>query len=202
MSKSRAMSVWAVLACMLALAAVACGKLAVSDTRVAKLGSHNLVMGALGGPDCEYDLSKDPAQEPECSVTIETIPHGDQSICVVSAPRVKVNFKNAHGGKAKVVWKLKPPSVLLGKMQFHSPSGVLVLSEKVKDHVKGGGVGDGAQQPDAQYFHRDIHQVKNNANQNGDSAYVPIVIWKYRNARNEEVEDLCAAVDPKIVNTN
>lgn len=154
-------------------------------------------LSAASRSDCDMETVKDGECIIEMSViSIEGHPH---PYCLAQAPLVKV--KRVPGLDKFVNWKLEP-AVLTGDqgaqvVQFHPDAGIVTTYEKNGSQIdkknRGHGKGDG---PVEQHkFHvKTLKDAKA-----GESGYLPVVMWDRKG--NGELE-LCAAIDPKIVNEN
>lgn len=183
---------WALLA--VAALGSACGimeqRAKVAETpRLSKIQIERLTFVVLNGKTCDAELN------PVCTITMTIAEDAGSRYCVAVAPRVELKHQTGSGQQKTVIWKLEP-STLDGKpLAFHGDSGIVIAYETVSKHVEKGGLGDGGTGiVDPTRYHMKVNRNKPVLTM---SSYLPVVIWG--TAGNEE---LCAAVDPRIVNVN
>jgi hypothetical protein len=155
-------------------------------------------LAVAGGPDCTVDTSSSTV----CTIAMSTVlikdPNGDTTkdrpYCLAVAPTVKV--KRKQGIPQYIDWRLDPQVLDKGALAFHESSGIAITYEvsptQIENSHRGRGRGGGG--PTLQHlFHVRTHS---NA-RDGEAGYLPVVMWDRLGDGNLE---LCAAVDPKIVN--
>jgi hypothetical protein len=159
--------------------------------RLSKIQLERLTFLVLDGKTCDGDA------DPFC--TIEMTTAVDESTktkyCVAIAPRVVLRRQTGSGQQKKVIWRLGRGDLDDKPLAFHHDSGIVIAYETASKHVEKGGLGDGGVGiADPKRYH-----MKVNRNKPVDtmSSYLPVVIWG--TGGNEE---LCAAVDPRIVNVS
>jgi hypothetical protein len=158
--------------------------------RAVKLQPNNVLMAPTGGPPCLGQADADASCDIE--VTFVEAQGNTPKICLVTAPEVRPTF-GPNERRKKIVWRLRQVGSS-EDLRFHRTEGILVVTEKVPRHIR-------ERQFGTDQFLAYAYPVRNGS-QKGNSTYVPIVLWQYLNVNNELVEDLCAAIDPKIVNVN
>ncbi len=159
-----------------------------------KIQANPDVIAALGGAPCT------PSATERCKVTITKIvpdpAKPDIAYCLAVAPQVDVKFKDGPPRETHkvVVWELSLASLDGRPLSFHATNGLVFHNQTKPDHVGNGKHGDGTPgNKDA-----DKYNVTVKRNQPLDkSSYLPVVLWGTPGK-----EELCAAVDPKIVNEN
>jgi hypothetical protein len=142
---------------------------------------------------------RDAVADEECIVEMSVFEFNGHFYCIAKAPEVTV--KRLPGTGKFVNWKLVP-AVLTGDhgqqvLQFHSDAGIVTTYEKNGSQIdkKNRGHGRGNGPPQQHKFH--VKTLMGAAN--GEAGYLPVVMWDRKG--NGDLE-LCAAIDPKIVNEN
>jgi hypothetical protein len=124
-------------------------------------------------------------------VQVEPLPKPKKKFCVAVAPEVKVKFDQGGGGnKKKIVWELNETELDTKPLVFHEDAGIVITIDKKKQVDKKGKRGNGGA-PVKHVFHTMTKRDK----QNASATYLPVILWGPPGD-----EELCAAVDPKIVN--
>lgn len=189
---TRRLSFWTLLA--LSVLGSACGLMdqramavAADTPRLSKIQIAKLTFLVLGGKVCNPELS------PVCTIEMKFIEQDGMKYCVAVAPKVELKRQTGPGQQKRVVWQLDQNELLTKPLAFHGDSGVVIAYETVVKHVEKGGLGDGVATPPV----RTLYHMKVNRKEPAltKSSYLPVVIWG--SGGNEE---LCAAVDPLIVN--
>jgi hypothetical protein len=181
---------------LLAVAALgsACGimeqrAMVTEPPRLSKIQIARLTFLVLDGKTCNGEV------DPVCTITMKLAEHEGTTYCVAVAPRVELKQQTGSGQQKKVIWRLEPSELLGKSLVFHGDSGIVIAYETVSKHVEKGGLGDGGGgSVDPTRYHMRVNRNKPALTM---SSYLPVVIWG--TGGNEE---LCAAVDPRIVNVN
>lgn len=138
-----------------------------------------------------------------CKIEMATIRYpdapGGKVYCVAIAPKVNVET-DASGGifnHRRIVWylsaaNLKDENGVDRQLAFHNDAGVVLTVNQHTQLDHWGKLGDGSSGPVLQtFFHtRTVRNVKN-----ASATYLPVILWGP-----PDTAELCAAVDPKIVN--
>jgi hypothetical protein len=133
-------------------------------------------------------------------VTVELLTiSAKEKYCVAIAPEVSVKTNGGagggHGNPKRVVWHLATTSLDTRGLEFHPDSGIVITIDNERQITSKGGHGDGSpggpNPPSKTVYHVKSARDK----QNAEVGYLPVVIWGTGTAA-----ELCAAVDPKIVN--
>lgn len=183
---------WALLA--VAALGSACGimerRAMVTETpRLSQVQIARLTFLVLDGKTCNGELN------PVCTITMKIAEHEGTKYCVAVAPRVELKHQTGPGQLKRAIWQLDRGDLDGKPVAFHGDSGIVIAYETVSKHVEKGGLGDGGVGVvDPTRYHMKVNRNKPALTM---SSYLPVVIWG--NGGNEE---LCAAVDPRIVNVN
>lgn len=156
-------------------------------------------LAATAGQPCDTET------ESECIIKMSFIDlepdkrDSKMKYCVAEVPEVKVDRLSMPRGERSINWKLSD-SVVGGKpVEFHSTLGILIMYDssppQIKASGRGPGRGDGVGGPAKTYFH--VTTLRNKAK--AESGYLPLILWGTPGSADLQ---LCAAVDPKIVNEN
>jgi hypothetical protein len=182
---------WALLA--VAALGSACGvmerqaRVTPETPRLSKIQIERLTFLVLDGKTCNGDLT------PVCTIEMKPAEHEGKRYCVAVAPRVELKHQTGSGQQKKVIWRLDPNNLDGKPLAFHGDSGIVIAYETVSKHVEKGGLGDGGVGiVDPTKYHMKVNRNKPVLT---ESSYLPVVIWG--SGGNEE---LCAAVDPRIIN--
>ena len=162
----------------------------VTETpRLSKIQIERLAFMVLDGKTCNGEL------DPVCTITMKLAEVDGSKYCVAVAPRVELKHQTGPGQQKRVIWQLDLSNLDGKPLAFHRDSGIVIAYETVSQHVEKGGLGDGGGSSvvPTRYHMR----VNRNKPALTTSSYLPVVIWG--SGGNEE---LCAAVDPRIVNVN
>lgn len=152
-------------------------------------------LSMTGGPICEVRT-----EGHECTIQMDVITYNLVDYCIARAQEVKVY--ETKDKERFVNWSLDKTSFAGGrKIQFHSEAGIVFLldasnKDLIDDNAnsRGHGNGDVIEMPVPTYkFHIRTKKI----NKKAMAPYLPIILWDAKNDGNWE---LCAAVDPKIVN--
>jgi hypothetical protein len=139
----------------------------------------------------------DAEAHPNCIIDMRLISVGDRNYCLAVAQ--DVNIKTHRGGganKKNIVWKLSVANLGGKALRFHADSGILITVDADGQVDPKGGYGDGSSGSGPQPT--DIYYVKTKRDTpNANSGYLPVILWGPAGQ-----EELCTAVDPKIVNVN
>ena len=158
-----------------------------NNFRVIKLQPYLVLLAKASAKTCNTETHA------TCIIAMQIITVEGRKYCLAVAPDVKVKVQ--VGGSASmrnVVWELSPAALDGKDLAFHSESGI-VLTVDPFAQIKKGGPGNGGASPTAI-----LHHVKTKRDKLGaEAAYLPVILWG--SSGNEE---LCAAIDPKIVNVN
>lgn len=154
--------------------------------RLVKIQLYNLLL-AKGKKTCTTET------DAVCIIEMQLIPVGGRDYCLAVAPDLKVKTQSIAIANKNIVWQLSH-STLGGKdLAFHGESGIVLIVDPDAQIEKGGPGNGGVFSPP-----KDIYHVKTKRNKKGaESAYLPVILWG--SGGNEE---LCAAIDPKIVNVD
>ena len=183
------------LSALLAVAALAsaCGimerRAIVTETpRLSKIQIARLAFVVLDGKTCNE-------QDPACTISMKIAEVDGTKYCVAVAPRVELKHQTGPAQQKRVIWQLDLGTLDGKPLAFHRDSGIVIAYETVSQHVEKGGLGDGGgSSVDPTRYHMKVNRNKPALTM---SSYLPVVIWG--SGGNEE---LCAAVDPRIVNVN
>jgi hypothetical protein len=156
--------------------------------RLSKIQIARLAFVVLDGKTCNGELT------PVCTITMKIAEVDGAKYCVAVAPRVELKHQTGAAQQKRVIWQLDLGSLDGKPLAFHRDSGIVIAYETVSQHVEKGGLGDGGSSVDATRYHMKVNRNKPALTV---SSYLPVVIWG--SGGNEE---LCAAVDPRIVNVN
>lgn len=155
--------------------------------RLVKIEPFQLLMLGAAGPPCPDDGTP-------CEITMRIIPVNGRRYCLAEARDVAVKTVTGGGGNPKaVVWKLSTDTLDGKRLVFHPDAGIIITADRDKQIDPKGGYGNGPGHPNPP---KDRYYVKTKRDKLGaKSSYLPVVLWGP-----EGDEELCAAVDPKIVN--
>ena len=154
---------------------------------LAKIQKYQVLL-AKGKATCTVDAG------PPCVIDMKLLTVDGKEYCVAVAPNLDVKTQiGGAGSKKTIVWRLSVPS--LGStpkpLEFHVDAGIITTQDGDKQLEKGGH-GDGGVGIPA----KDKYHVKTKRDKLGAvSVYLPVILWGPPGS-----EDLCAAIDPKIVN--
>jgi hypothetical protein len=155
--------------------------------RLLKIQKYQVLLAASKLP-CDTET------QAVCLIDVEVITVDNRDYCLAVAPDLKVKTLNT-GVKKTLVWKLSVSSLSGKSVAFHGKSGIVVTVDADKQIDPGGGHGNGASPippPTDMYFIKTKRKKLN-----AISGYLPVVLWGSGGD-----EELCAAIDPKIVNVN
>ena len=154
--------------------------------RVLKIQQYLVLLGK-DGKTCTTET------QPVCTIEMKLINVNGRDYCLAVAPHLKVKTQSIAIANKNIVWQLSH-STLGGKdLAFHGESGIVLIVDPDAQIEKGGPGNGGVFSPP-----KDIYHVKTKRNKKGaESAYLPVILWG--SGGNEE---LCAAIDPKIVNVD
>ena len=133
-----------------------------------------------------------------CEIVMTTLSVGGKDYCVAIAPEVKV--PTAAGGlfdtKRRIRWKLDRTSLMgdgvMKELAFHDEAGIVLTVDPDAQMDRWGKLGDGGSgAADRRKFHTWTRRDKLDAS----ATYLPVILWGP-----PETAELCAAIDPKIVN--
>ncbi len=119
-------------------------------------------------------------------------PANKRKICLAEAPDVEVQIQGTPLARVTKVWKLDSQQLDGGAVDFFPGLGILIPDNAGGDHLKDGKAGDPADPNEKVSYH-----VQVLADVQKTSIYLPAILWK-----GPRGVELCAAVDPKIVNVN
>ncbi len=185
---------WRVLAAVLALLGSLTSthaqqreeKRSTDNFRLIKIQQYQLLLAA-DKPPCDTET------QAFCPIEVQVITVDGRDYCLAIAPDLRV--KKRVIGKKTLVWKLNVPNLRGKPVAFHGKSGIVVTVDLDEQIDAGGGHGNGSSPspaPTEMYF------VKTKAKKLGAvSSYLPVVLWGSGGG-----EELCAAIDPRIVNVN
>ena len=193
--RTRRLQLCAAVLTMLGLVAAANGQGARKDVKLpegvvlAKIQKYQLLL-AKGKSTCTVDTSS------HCVIDMKLITVDGRDYCVAVAPKLEVKTV-AGGGSSKkiIVWKLSQSS--LGStpkpLEFYTDAGIIIPQDADKQ-IEKGGLGDGG----VGIPSKDMYHVKTKRDKLGAvSVYLPVILWGAPGS-----EDLCAGIDPIIVNVN
>lgn len=193
---ARRLSLWTLLT--LATLCSACGLMdqrralvSPETSGLSKVQISKLTFLALNGKICNPELT------PVCTIEMKFFEHDDGTTktkyCVAVAPRIELKRQTGPNQQKRVVWELVPAALDGRPLAFHADSGIVIAWESVLKHVEKGGLGNGGGTPAVPtQYHMKVNRKEPALTK---SSYLPVVLWG--SAGNEE---LCAAVDPLIVN--
>ena len=188
---SAALTLSLVLASAAALAAPPAKRNKEPDLyRILPIQPYQLVFKTTGGATCDL------ATATECTIKMTTITFGRRNYCLAEAPNIRVPTDTGGAGHLKaIVWKLSAPAVDGKPVVFLAGSAIVVASDTETQLEKNDqGYGDGSGNPHTpanKYF------IKTKRNKpNATLSYLPVIIWN----PGPDAE-LCAAADPRIVNS-
>ena len=154
---------------------------------LAKIQKYQVLL-AKGKATCTVDAG------PPCVIDMKPLTVDGKEYCVAVAPNLEIKTDSGGSGSKKtIVWKLSHTS--LGStpkpLEFHADSGI-ITTQDADTQIEKGAHGDGGVGMPA----KDKYHVKTKRNKLGAvSVYLPVILWGLPGS-----EDLCAAIDPKIVN--
>lgn len=190
-------SAWCVLAVVYAMLCIVTGTQAqqreeqprsADNFRLIKIQQYQLLLAA-GKPACDAET------QPFCLIDVQVISVSGRDYCLAIAPDLNVKTKTSGSTRKTLVWKLSVPNLSGKPVAFHGNSGIVVTVDADKQVDPGGGHGNGASPPPAP---TDMYFVKTKRKKlNAVTGYLPVVLWGSGGD-----EELCAAIDPKIVNVN
>lgn len=163
--------------------------------RFVKVLNQQLLVQLLGlGATAETCVVKD---QPICPIKIDRIEVNGKAYCVAIAPNVEVERDDSIFApllKQKLVWELFTTALDGKPLVFQEDAGIVITAETHAQVDRRGGLGDDVSGPLLK--HRYFTKTKRNVAK-AESGYLPVILW----GTGLEVE-LCAAIDPKIVNKN
>lgn len=176
-----------------ATVAAAQGKAVRKETKLpegvvlAKIQKYQLTF-AKGKATCVVDAG------PPCVIDMKLLTIDSKQYCLAVAPNLEVKTQTGGGGNKKVIaWALSVSS--LGSpskpLEFHADSGIITTQDADKQLEKGGHGDGGVGIPSKDKYHVKTKRDKLGAS----SVYLPVILWGPPG-----FEDLCAAIDPIIVN--
>jgi len=129
-----------------------------------------------------------------CIIDMQTIAYGGRNYCLAMAPDLKVKLDRFGGffNKKRLVWRLSTNTLDSKGLAFHPDSGIVVAVDDNHQIDRTGSYGDGSSGTADTY---NIKTVRNDDTL--PSSYLPVILWGPSGA-----EELCAAIDPRIVNVN
>lgn len=146
-----------------------------------------------GGPECPVG-----APGGECTIQMTQIHYLGRPYCIAEAPYVRVTETSS---KTKFInWTLDRTSFGGKPIQFHHEAGVVIVDERKHDLIdttpssRGHGNGDVVSVPIPKHK---FHIKTNRKISEGNVSYLPVVLWDRTGLGDWE---LCAGIDPKIVN--
>lgn len=167
--------------------------------QVAARVAANRLGAGTGSNEC--DLAK-PKPDDVCTISIARIRYPDDPngkyYCIAQVPDVKVpHDPSPHlNTKRRIAWELDVDSLNDGtqdrKLWFHHDYGILVLDDPAHQVDRMGDLGDGLPGP---VNERRFHTWTRRNLLDAVVSYVPVILWG-----DGKDAQLCAAVDPKIVN--
>lgn len=189
-------STWRGLAAVFALVAVVMGVQAQERPkeppnndkfRLVKIQNYQVLL-AVGKPPCDTET------QAFCPIEVQVITVDGRDYCLAVAPDLRVKTL-PMGMKKTLVWKLSVDNLSGKAVAFHGKSGIVVTVDANAQINAGGGHGNGASPPPKP---TDMYFITTKRRKlNAVSAYLPVVLWGSGGD-----EELCAAIDPKIVNVN
>lgn len=143
---------------------------------------------ARSAKNCNVD------EQPFCTIEMRTLNHSGKDYCVAVAPEVfvKTDASAGPGNKRRIVWKLDTNALLGKALAFHPDAGIIITVNQFGQVDNWGALGDGMPGPVLKHFFftRTLRRIHN-----ARATYLPVVLWGPSGD-----EELCAAIDPKIVN--
>ncbi len=153
---------------------------------LSKIQSEGLLVVPLSSVDCNAETTQ------PCVIQMKL--SADGRYCVAMAPTVKLTNTSGGGQQKKVAWELDTYTLGGKPLAFSEDAGIVIAYSSTPGHVEKGGPGDGGTGAvDKRKHHAKVNRNKTNAT----SSYLPVVVWGPPGS-----EELCAAIDPKIVNVN
>lgn len=149
------------------------------------------LLPALSSKECKAD------ELSPCIIEMKIIEVGGRKYCLAVAPdvSVKTSALGSSLNKKSVRWKLSQPDLDSKPLVFDPDSGILITHDPEGQVNKHGDYGDGSGSGSAT---ADSYHIKTKRNKDTASAtYLPIILWGKPGE-----EELCAAIDPKIVNVH
>lgn len=133
-----------------------------------------------------------------CLIEMKTLSFQGKDYCVAVAPEVRVKTDPAGGffNRRRIVWKLDTDKLTgngaVKDLAFHPDAGLVLTVNQHAQLDLWGKLGDGQGGPVQRiFFHTRTVRNKKDAS----ATYLPVILWG-----DPDVAELCAAVDPKIVN--
>lgn len=171
-------------------------KLAAQIAAKAAAGTYAIGLSA----DSEVCQLAKLKNDESCKINVTTIRYPDdpktgKTYCVALVPDVAVPLDRNGKSKRMIRWKLEPDTLNNGTkevpLSFPDESGIVIIRDDERQLDRVGKIGDGLGSKDNRYFRtwttRDADAAQTH--------YVPVILWG-----EGETAQLCAAVDPKIVN--
>lgn len=134
-----------------------------------------------------------------CVIEMRTFVHNGKDYCVAVAPEVTVQISTLTVNKRRLIWQLSTHELVSSsgvakKLAFHPDSGIIITIDKDKQVDKKGSLGAGPPAPVSPTF---FHTFTKRKKPDASTTYLPVILWGESGG-----EELCAAIDPKIVNVN
>lgn len=147
-----------------------------------------MVLLASSAKNCDVET------EPFCTIEMKMITHQGKDYCVAVAPDVfvKTHSGGGPGNKRRIVWRLDTASLGGKALAFHDDAGTVITVDKHKQVDPRGKRGDGL---GGSVLNHVFHTMTVRNKASASATYLPVILWGPSGE-----EDLCAAVDPKIVN--
>ena len=152
-----------------------------------KLLQLQKLLPALSSKNCDAEAAA------PCIIEMKLISAGGRNYCLAVAPHLSVKRRSSGGvfNKKIVRWQLSVPSLDSKPLVFHADSGIVIVSDADAQVDKKGDYGDGSGSSSPDTYHTKTKRNKRDA----QTAYLPVILWGSGGD-----EELCAAIDPKIVN--
>jgi hypothetical protein len=161
-----------------------------ADFQLQKIQDYQVLLAKGSSTPC------DTATQAACTIEMKVISVDGRDYCLALAPELKVKTDSSGGffNKKRLVWKLSATSLKGKALAFHADSGIVITVDADHQIDPKGAYGDGS----GGAASTDLYHVKTSRKKlNAVSGYLPVVLW---GAAGDE--ELCAAIDPKIVNVN
>lgn len=135
----------------------------------------------------------------ECEIEMATFKDPDTGTvyCVARAPRVAVphDKSGSNANKRLIVWHLNKTQLDGKALAFHEDAGIIITAETHKQVDLKGKRLDANGNKASDHFRTSTKRNVLDLQGKQSSTYLPVILWGPSGE-----EELCAAVDPKIVN--
>lgn len=161
------------------------------ELRLSKIQPPSLIWAAGGAGECKAD-------EGLCEIKVEIVQGSSGTYCLATARNMSVPSKEGAlpFDKRTIGWKLSTAELDSRPIRFHAESGIVIVTDGQDQIDRGGTLGQTPGPNPVSTFSVKTKRNKKKAT----SIYLPVVLWERKLASGQLEYDLCAAVDPKIVN--